>query len=273
METESQGEWTVDGQKEGIRISRYGKKIRMMDSETELSGEEIRAGVFEGIVVQCGTAGGSFRLKSQVEEATRRGTALYRMTPMQEYLNAFSMLGPTLYCLYFCYTERVLDFSQKEDLRILVMVVGTSMHFPFSFGYHIWCALNPVGEHILTTWHRLDLTFIVVCGMLWSFALSGSAYYCLVFTVLDTYMIRLIWQPGSDKNHRRAGMSFGIIFYLLPIIWMYSPLQFAKCFFCFFVSALAFANTERLYGYGSLIFHLGMLPYQMLLLETVTGPS
>jgi len=73
MESQSFGDWTTVGQTERIQILWDGKKVRMMDSDTELCGEETSEGILEGYVIQDGTQGGSFQLKSDEVLAKKNG--------------------------------------------------------------------------------------------------------------------------------------------------------------------------------------------------------
>lgn len=197
----------------------------------------------------------------------------YRMTSRQEYVNALSMVGPSLYCLYFCYQEGIQDLSQEYNVLVLTMVLGTVAHMPFSCLYHLQCAMDENVDRIDNTLRRLDQIFIAVASLCFSFALSGSvAYFLVCLPVNATAIYRMLTEremSAKRRRERRIALATGILLYSVPIAWNRGLVYFCMCVFTFFASAFAFANPEVFKGYGSAIFHAGMLPYQIFLLGAV----
>lgn len=137
------------------------------------------------------------------------------MTPLQERMNAITMIPNPVYCLYFIVASLWLDPSYVQQahhetsitvdedahcirsswfpqlhamppLTIIAVAFGIAVHAPFSFIYH-WkyaCAL-PAGFARTNHWsRRMDQSFIHVCSAFLAYGTSGSVDYflgCLLF--------------------------------------------------------------------------------------------
>jgi hypothetical protein len=191
----------------------------------------------------------------------------------QELLNAGSMVFPSIYCLYYCMRWNTMDLSNERDRLVVYMVLGTVAHMPWSVLYHLQCALMPHKDKIDNNFRRLDQTFIAVAAIMFSFALTGSTLFFYCCSALNGIVIYRLWSAGNTspqrKVERRLGLALTTLVYQLPIAVVHSPLHFVKCFVTFFASAFAFARPEFFGGFGSFIFHVGMTPYIMLLLDAI----
>jgi hypothetical protein len=198
---------------------------------------------------------------------------LATMTPFQEYMNAISMIGPTICCLYFCYERQISDFSREHDKLVMSFCVGTALHMPFSVVYHVRCALCQRKDRLENNLRCLDQTFIAVASIFFAFALTGSLQYSFICLLYNAATIYRLWTGRTmeveRKKERRLTLALGVMMYLIPIALMRGSLAFIKCFLTFFASAFAFAKPDMFRGFGSLIFHIGMAPYCMFLLEAI----
>jgi len=61
--TPTQGKWTAYDQTDQITVVCEGDSIRLMDSSTELEGQDVGSGVIKGVVIQSGSRGGEFELR------------------------------------------------------------------------------------------------------------------------------------------------------------------------------------------------------------------
>lgn len=191
------------------------------------------------------------------------------MTPFQEYLNAWTMIGPSVYCAWYCGAHRTLDVKRDEDWLVLAMCLGTVAHLPFSFVYHIWCAQNPDANKVDTCLRKLDQVFIHFACITYAFALSGSVAYALLALAANGYFMWKNWQGRISGRTRRRNILLGVVIYLVPVLCIRGLRSFITCALAFAAAAYPFCCRDMLVGYSQSIFHLLTIPYQMVLLESV----
>ena len=108
-----------------------------------------------------------------------------------------------------------------------LQILGTILHFPFSFYYHIGCAKHAFNHPIDCVARKLDQTFVHVASMLYAYALSKSMLYTCGCILLNSYFILRLWvlpiyAPSYDRAwERRMNMFIGVMMYLLPILVRY----------------------------------------------------
>jgi hypothetical protein len=66
--TPTQGKWTAYDQTDHITVVCEGDQIRLMDSTTELEGQDVGGGAIRGVVIQAGSRGGEFDLQIEAED-------------------------------------------------------------------------------------------------------------------------------------------------------------------------------------------------------------
>ena len=157
----------------------------------------------------------NIELYSQVhgQEDVHHYMHIREMTPLQEKLNALTVLPSPMYCLYFIvsgewiniqndYVDLNMSFIDEYDFKsescwdswlfpdlrampplpVILAALGVILHFPFSFIYHWKYAIElPPGFPRIGHWsRRLDHCFIHVISACFSLCSSGSwIYFCL----------------------------------------------------------------------------------------------
>ena len=131
------------------------------------------------------------------------------MTPLQERMNAVTMIPNPIYCLYFILTCKWLSDSMLEQpdvqlldtldesqcitstwfpkfhamppLTVLAIAFAITVHAPFSFLYHWRYASSlPPGLPRTTHWsRRMDQSFIHVASAFMAYGTTGSLDYFL----------------------------------------------------------------------------------------------
>ena len=114
-----------------------------------------------------------------------------RMTYAQELANALSMLVPTTILAWHYFVGNAAECFWHEHTT--AFAAGTLLHLPFSFSYHLVCALDWVEDRVDCVFRRLDQTFIHVACAIFSFALSGEVLYFLGNCVLQAWYIAKLW--------------------------------------------------------------------------------
>jgi len=172
------------------------------------------------------------------------------MTPLQERMNALTVLPSTYYCIMFvlsgswlsesfveAYAQRMVDddgfdTSQCIDsswfphlhalppLALLATAIGILSHAPFSMIYHWRYAHRlPAGFPRTNHWsRRMDQAMIhVMCAFI-SYGLSGDWRYFLANALfnMDCFYRQFLQKVRPRRNQVRIGMS--IFFYALPLL-------------------------------------------------------
>jgi hypothetical protein len=139
--------------------------------------------------------------------ARQRAPDLYAMSSGQEFANALSMLAPTLALL--------LSVLEEPHALVMVLLIGTAMHLPVSFTYHLSCALQHFPDRIDNDLRRLDQSLQIVSGSLFAVALSGSWLYGLVHLLVHFRGICTMWLARTSNDGMRwKNIALSVLCYL-----------------------------------------------------------
>jgi len=170
------------------------------------------------------------------------------MAPAQELINALTMLIPLATAL----GAAALPMGTGAHIIAAAIV----LHFPFSFAYHISCALKP-GSHpvVDNRYWKGDAVAIHLAGASMALGTSGSLAWLvlnLVFNLICSYRT-LVW--CNSQRERRLCRWFCAIGYIAPI-GLVDPALASQAFWCFFATALPFVLNARLGGWGHALSHV-----------------
>ena len=117
------------------------------------------------------------------------------MSPAQEVGNAVSMVLPTA----------VLAFNAWADPNsfVTVLLVGSAMHLPVSFTYHLSVAFERYQDRLDNDMRRLDQSMQHVAGTVFSFALSGSLGYTALNLALNLRGLYYLWAKETSNDGKR----------------------------------------------------------------------
>mmetsp|Transcript_48727 Transcript_48727/g.96470 ORF Transcript_48727/g.96470 Transcript_48727/m.96470 type:complete len:218 (+) Transcript_48727:433-1086(+) len=143
----------------------------------------------------------------------------YPYSRLQEFCNAFSMLAPSLVIAWHYLVVNARECFWHAHTR--AFATGTLIHLPFSMGYHILCACEVFEDKVENKARKLDQTFIHVCSVFYSFALSGVGAYWVGCSILHLWYIFRLWTVGPHDNpkRRRRSVLIGMLLYMIPMIW------------------------------------------------------
>ena len=186
------------------------------------------------------------------------------MNPIQEVFNAVSMLAPAAMILYYAYTTR--------NVLVATLLIGTLMHLPVSFTYHICAALNRFPDRIDNDMRRLDQTLQHVASTIFAFALSGFPFWAFVCSVLNGLGILFLWNPRTSNDGMRwAPINMCAHLYLLPMLWRGDLTNFLIAFEAFWMGGVFFVpwiNKEYFFGWGHCVFHFALAVHMAALAES-----
>ena len=187
------------------------------------------------------------------------------MQPIQEVANAVSMLAPALVILYYAYTTR--------DLFVTTLLIGTLMHLPISFTYHLCAALGRFPNRLDNDMRRLDQTMQHVASTIFACALSGHHIgWTLVCVVLNTLCIFYLWDRRiSNDGKRWIPINLCVHLYLLPMLWRGDTANLVWAFKSFWVGGFFFVpwiNKGYMFGWGHCIFHAALTVHVCALAES-----
>ena len=192
------------------------------------------------------------------------------MSPMQEILNAITMVFPTLLIGW-----NVWKGKCKNNVPMMVLFIGSAIHFPVAFTYHMNVALNKYKHRIDNHGRRLDQTVQLMVGTAYSYALSKSLMYTAFSGIVNSYGIWKIWNPKTSNDGKRwMTIMKSVILYTAPILWHGKINQYMLAIGSFLVGGLCFIpqfNYVILKGYGHSLFHLILTYYAHILVEVLQG--
>jgi hypothetical protein len=142
------------------------------------------------------------------------------MSPLQERVNAITMIPSPLYCWYYILAGLWINpdmesdpISEMDDSicvksywfpnmtalpppTMAAVAIGITLHAPFSFLYHYRYAHSMDPTQRVSHWsRRMDHSAIHACSALISYATSGSWNYFLLNLVYNSYCIYCQFQP------------------------------------------------------------------------------
>ena len=197
-----------------------------------------------------------------------------KMTVKQEFLNAFTELLWSLYVIILGYIFLKKSKNIKTCLRLLIIMISTGLHLPFSFTYHLRQALRLGDDPMDNKWRRLDQAGINIGCITYCFGTSGSILYGLFALLVHFYNVIEIWLPTTNPTKRQINIFIGIIMYLFPILWFNYFIKFIFVLFFLTIGIIGFIfNDIYFFGYGSSIMHLSMIPYHWAILSFILMQS
>jgi hypothetical protein len=142
------------------------------------------------------------------------------MSPLQERVNAITMIPNPLYCWYYILAGLWINSNIESDLitpmddsecmksiwfpnmtalpppTVTAVAIGITLHAPFSFLYHYRYAhaLDPI-QRVLHWSRRMDHSAIHACSAILSYATSDSWKYFLLNLAYNAYCIYCQFQP------------------------------------------------------------------------------
>ena len=178
-----------------------------------------------------------------------------------ELVNAVTTLCPSVVVSYFYMYNQSLCNTYTLSISI-----GTLLHMPFSFTYHVLCAFDYFTHRVDCVGRKLDQTFIHVTCVFFSYGLSASPLYAGCNVLVNTLCIRRIWIQGAHDTpfNRRRNVAAASILYMAPLLWRGDYATFFTAYVGFLgIGSLAFMC--QMYA-GHAIFHilLGPFVYQLL---------
>jgi len=178
------------------------------------------------------------------------------MNNIQEICNAMSMTVPSMWLLYL-WVSRPLNMNAK------IIVISSWTHMPISVTYHTMCALGLFVDNIDNCVRRLDQSFIHVCCITFSYALSNSIVYGFVSLIINLTCINKLWTPGIHDVpiYRRVKLVSCIYFYLFPMLIYGKYVNYLMSTMYFICAAASFHFNDKLYGWGHSLQHLLYTPY------------
>lgn len=140
------------------------------------------------------------------------------MTPLQEWMNALSMLAPTVVIVVFILMHK----SHLQSFE-MVMMASTLLHCPFSILFHTASALRKwpkikTGYGVWNVTRKLDKTFIHVASIGFTLALSGSWLALNCAALANVAFIATLWLPDSTDISQLINIGFAVLIYLSPLL-------------------------------------------------------
>jgi len=191
------------------------------------------------------------------------------MLPAQEFANAITILFPA-------FTTALLAFETKNTM-VTIILIGTLMHTPVSFTYHLLAGLGRHADRIDNDLRRLDQTMQHVAIVLFTFATSGSVFYTTLCCKFNAYYIFRLWHPKTTNDGRRfIPINIAAHFYMLPLLWRADYRNFLIAFESFWFGGFFFTpciNRDYFGGWGHCVFHLALSIHGYALVASIMDAS
>lgn len=196
--------------------------------------------------------------------ASSNPSIVYAMTPTQELLNAVTMILPT--------AVLAINVWQNPNRMVVILLVGSSMHLPVSFTYHLGAAFRRYPDRIDNDMRRLDQSLQHVIGAMFAFALSGSLPYLLLNTATNAVGIIDLWDSRKSNDGKRwMPLTVSVIGYTLPMLWRGDFPNYSLATGSMLIGGLAFVpefNKKLLFGWGHTVFHIMLVVYAQALADS-----
>lgn len=188
----------------------------------------------------------------------------YAMTPVQEFMNAVTMVLPT--------AVLAVNAWHAPNRMVVVLLMGSSMHLPVSFTYHLSAAFHRYPDRLDNDMRRLDQSMQHVIGTMFSFALSGSLPYLLLNLAINTHGIMQLWDAGKSSDGRRwVALMLSVVMYTLPMLWRGDIANYGLAMGSMLIGGLSFVpelNKRVFLGWGHMIFHATLMVYAQALADS-----
>lgn len=189
------------------------------------------------------------------------------MTSTQEFLNSISMVLPTLVF--------AMNAWYNPSRFLAVLLVGSSMHLPVSFTYHLGVAFHRYPDRLDNDMRRLDQSLQHVMGILFSFALSGSLGYALLNLLFNLYGIVQLWDARTSNDGRRwMPVLISILLYTAPMLWRGDVSGYSLAITSVALGGFPFIprfNHSVFCGWGHAIFHVVLMIHAQALSHSASG--
>lgn len=173
---------------------------------------------------------------------------------LEEYLNAATMLIPTLITYSTAYTN-VCTYS---------IFLGSAIHMPFSIAYHVFCAHHFFQDPVNCIGRKLDQMFIHIGSIFAGFGMFKSIYFMIGNVVINEYFIYCLWNTHISPLRRRCHVLLSILVYTSPMIWNGHEVDYFVSMTYLLLGTICFVKKDVV-SYGHAIFHvsLGCFVYQL----------
>jgi hypothetical protein len=190
---------------------------------------------------------------SKDDLAVDKYMAKREMTPVQERMNALTVVPTFIYCFYFLLSGAWLDQDAIDEAReefgngeklfvdvdpdmmcissnifpnlhslpplpVVAAAAGIVMHAPFSFIYH-WTYAHrlPAGIVKMNHWsRRMDQAMIHVISAAWAYATSGNLYYFIANLMFNLDCICRQFDPKVRPRRNQTRIAISCIAYMIP---------------------------------------------------------
>ena len=191
-------------------------------------------------------------------------SSAYAMTPSQEIGNAVSMILPTAVLAFNAWTS--------PHKLVIILCLGSSMHLPVSFTYHLSAAFNRYADRLDNDMRRLDQSMQHVVGTIFSYALSGSLNYAMLNCFLNLRGVSLLWKSKTSNDGKRwVPVLFCVLMYTAPMLWRGDFQNYSIAVASMAIGGVSFVpelNKKLFLGWGHTIFHVVLMIYAQALSDS-----
>ena len=183
----------------------------------------------------------------------------FAMTKQQEIANAFTMVTPAIYLIKFVIEKYQI---QESHPMVFVVMIGTLMHLPISFTYHLCVGYGRYRDRLDNDMRRLDQSMQLVVGTMFAFALSGSIWYTMTVMVINLNGLFLLWSDKTSNDGKRwFSVMVCICLYIAPMLVRNDFENFYPAFASMVLGGTAFIpekNKSWFGGWGHTLFHISL---------------
>ena len=154
----------------------------------------------------------------------------------------------------------VLAFNAWADPNsfVTVLLVGSAMHLPVSFTYHLSVAFERYQDRLDNDMRRLDQSMQHVAGTVFSFALSGSLGYTALNLALNLRGLYYLWAKETSNDGKRwVPVLLCVLMYTAPMLWRGDYQNYGVAVASMAVGGAAFVSS----GWGHAVFHTVLVVY------------
>lgn len=175
------------------------------------------------------------------------------MSNNQELLNALTITLPSLYLIY------------NYNNNIILLLLSSLIHLPFSFIYHLLVIHDNYGDKIDNNLRRLDQSFQHISIIIFSYAISKSILFLLFNIIFNFYSIYLIWNKKTSNDMKRwQNICLNGILYKTYLLYDQKYYLYVYTIFIYLLCGFPFIpNINILYfnGYGHALSHVLLILY------------
>ncbi|KAG8462654.1 hypothetical protein KFE25_004630 [Diacronema lutheri] len=174
------------------------------------------------------------------------------MSPAQEIFNALTMLVPLRAAM------RAASSAPGDGGDVVAAAI--ILHFPFSFCYHLACALRPAAHPVLGNgWCKGDLVMIHFAGACMALGTSGSVRWLYLNMAFSTVCAVRTVMWCNTQIERLFCRVLCVVGYIAPIGYVDSR-HLGSAVVWFSLVSVLFVLNGRLKGWGHALSHLALGP-------------